>query len=118
MFKELADLKCMSVCKSNYPPIRFRHGIRHDAAKVRQNKVWRQHRRNPAHTIDINHCGWDPATSTMGPCQTKLVSYGRTKGLVVGGYAEGSPDLHALINKMVETGAVKHLQTLDCSTLR
>ena len=37
--QELADLKCMSVCKSNYPPIRFRHGIRHDAAKVRQNKV-------------------------------------------------------------------------------
>ena len=54
----------------------------------------------------------------MGPCQTKLVSYGRTKGLVVGGYAEGHLDLHVLINKMVETGAVKHLQTLVCSTLR
>ena len=34
------------------------------------------------------------------------------------GYAEGSPDTHALINKVAEAGVIKHLQALSCPTLK
>ena len=46
----------------------------------------------------------------MAPCQTKLVSYGRTEGLCFGAFGEASPDVHNLVKSMAEAGAVKHME--------
>ena len=53
----------------------------------------------------------------MGPCQTKLVSYGRTRSLCVGGYGEGSPDLHQFVAIMSNAGAIEHLEALGSPSL-
>ena len=112
---QLADIKCMSCCKSHYPPARFRNATSHDAARVRQGKVHSQYHAK-AKKIDSrfnNHSGNSP-----GPVSLKLSSFGRVRGLVCGAFGEGSPDLHRLCDKIAETAASTKYQDLVALTIK
>ena len=43
----------------------------------------------------------------MGPMMTKLLSYGRVKGLVVGPHGEGSADLHEFVESIISAATQK-----------
>ena len=97
----LADVKTMSCCKSHYPPERFRKGIRHDAVRVRQQKVHNEYKVK-AHKADKDFNDFD-GTPNSGPVATRLSSFGRIKGLVSGTFGEGSTDLHDLCEQMASS---------------
>ena len=112
---QLADVKTMSCCPSNYPRERFRNGLRHDAVRVRQGKVQSQ-MRYKARRLDRTHNNHtDP---TPGPVQAKLASYGRVLGLVCGAFGEGSPDLHALADGIADAAVATRFQDLGAASFK
>ena len=48
----------------------------------------------------------------MGPMMTKLMSYGRVKGLVVGPHGEGSADLHEFVESIISAATQKRWKTM------
>ena len=112
---QLADIKCMSCCKSHYPPARFRNTVTNDAVRIRQGKVHSQYSLK-AKRIDSefnSHTG-----PTPGPVSLKLSSYGRVRGLVCGSFSEGSPDLHRLADKISDMAACTKYQDLGSLSTR
>ena len=109
----LGDVKTITCCQGHYPNARFRHGIRNDAVRIRQNKVTAEYRgkANKADRQYNNH-----QESGTGPVATKLASFGKVKGLVCGAFGEGSPDMHKLIANIVETAAIKRYQDMGART--
>ena len=111
--RQLADIKTITCCKSNYSPERFRRGVQHDAVRVYQGKVTAQYR-TKARKIDRefnNHAGRNP-----GPVGLKLSSFGRVRGLVCGAFAEGSNDLHKLCQKIIVSAASHRFSDLGATS--
>ena len=113
---QLADIKGMSCCKTHYPPCRFRHAVENDAVRVRQGKV-NAHYRDKAKTIDEKYNN-HPDRSRPGPVGLKLSSFGRVRGLIVGAFGEGSPDLHKLCDKIAETAAATRFCHLGARSMK
>ena len=97
----LADVKTASCCKTHYHPARFRNGIRHDAVRVRQQKVHGDYKAK-ANKADEEFNNFTGPRHT-GPVATRLSSFGRIKGLVCGAFGEGSSDLHDLCEQMASS---------------
>ena len=98
----LADVKTLTCCKTRYPPARFRNSLRHDGVRIRQAQVHAEYR-SKARKVDREynaHMG-----TAQGPVAARLATYGRIKGLCCGAFGEGSPDLHKLCVKLVDSGA-------------
>ena len=111
--RQLADIKTITCCKSNYSPERFRRGTQHDAVRVYQGKVTAQYRAK-ARKIDEefnNHTGGNP-----GPVGLKLSSFGRVRGLVCGAFGEGSNDLHKLCKKIIVSAASHRFSDLGATS--
>ena len=63
--------------------------------------------------MDARHCGTVPATRP-GPVETRLISYGEVKPLVVGHYAEVSAFVEKLAGVAAAAGAVKYWRMMRC----
>ena len=91
----LAELKIINCC-----PTRYSAGDRAKAVDKRARLLPNEYRRK-AQEADRVYCNY--AGERTGPVERKLLHYGELFGLVVGAFAEGSEDLHELVQKLAES---------------
>ena len=96
--KRLAELKAFNCCLSRYPA-----GGRGKAVNRRAGLLQGEYKRK-AQEADRVYGGHDP--NLAGPVERKLNQYGEVIGLVIGAFAEGSEDVHHLIQQLAEQRAI------------
>ena len=98
---ELWELKTLHYGASTYPP----HAERCHAVGRRARTVMTERLAKARH-LDQQFCSTQPGQT--GPVERRLLSYGPTRGLVFGHWAEASEHTHALLSGCAHTGATRH----------
>ena len=95
--ERLLDVKTYHLTKRNYVKSAIREPVRCAPIKLRGDKVATDYV-TTARKIDRAHGGVAANdTTTVGPVEAKLASYGPTIGLAFGAFGEASPGVEALV---------------------
>ena len=103
---ELFELKTLHYGRSTYPQsVSTRCG-----AVARRANALPGQALSKARSLDQQFCG--TSDGDVGPVERRLASYGPTRGLVVGHWAEGSEHMEDLLSGAAYTGSLRLWTTM------